>query len=234
MDDSIISTEEIDYMDEPIENQASDSERISDTADNMDENSSCKSTESVHGDSDSVECNICSKLYKRKAHLLRHLMSHKGDDSGRSNYRKRHHVFVCNKCGKRFSKSKALQNHENEGACVESEVSRTNFIFTLRRTVSNDLIFRIHNAVSARSHFQMYPLLKSIWLVYIPSTDHICVRYAKKRFRVSRIGILICNHITKVIDDSPTCTLQFSLKFARQNANFLRRHLQMHRLWARI
>lgn len=79
--------------------------------------------DSAHDDSESIECNICGKSYKRKAHLLRHLMSHKSEnDSDGNNYRRRHYIFVCNKCGKRFSKSKALQNHENEGTCVQQEV----------------------------------------------------------------------------------------------------------------
>lgn len=123
VDESIISTEEIDYVDEPNDNQTSDNELLSDNVENIDEDSSCKSTDSTHDESETIECNICGKLYKRKAHLLRHLMSHKGEnDSGSNNCRKRHYIFVCNKCGKRFSKSKALQNHENEGACVEREV----------------------------------------------------------------------------------------------------------------
>lgn len=124
MDESVMSTEEIDYIDEPNEIQASDNEVIDDNVENIDEDSSCKSTDSTHDESETIECNICGKLYKRKAHLLRHLMSHKGEsDFGGNNYRKRHYIFVCNKCGRRFSKSKTLQNHENEGSCVEQEVS---------------------------------------------------------------------------------------------------------------
>lgn len=118
MDESIISAEEIEYIDEPNDNCISDNDGVEN------ENSSCKSTDSIHGDSENIECNVCGKLYKRKAHLLRHLKSHKSEeDTGGNNYRKRHYIFVCNKCGKRFSKSKALQNHENEGACVEQEVN---------------------------------------------------------------------------------------------------------------
>lgn len=125
MDESVISTEDVEYIDEPVnENRTSDNELTSDNIENLDENRSYKSTDSANDNAENIDCNICGKSYKRKAHLLRHMMmSHKSqsDDDG-NNYRKRHYIFVCKKCGKRFSKSKALQNHENEGTCVEQEV----------------------------------------------------------------------------------------------------------------
>lgn len=124
MDESVISAEDVEYIDEPAnENRTSDNELITDNIENVDEASSCKSTDSTNDNAETVDCNICGKSYKRKAHLLKHLMSHKSQsDSGGNNCRKRHYIFVCKKCGKRFSKSKALQNHENEGTCVEQEV----------------------------------------------------------------------------------------------------------------
>lgn len=126
VDESIVLADEIE-IDEPTEDCRSENELISNNVEHSDENSSCKSTDSTHDESDNIECNICGKLYKRKAHLLRHLMSHKGQskDDGTS-YRKRNYISVCNKCGKRFSNSKALQNHENEGECIEQEVRRSN------------------------------------------------------------------------------------------------------------
>lgn len=120
--ESIVSAVEI----ECTEESKDDSELAGDNAENIDETSSCKSSDSMHEDSDNIECNICGKIYKRKAHLLRHMMSHqtnndtsdKVSDGGKG----RHCVFVCNKCGKRFSKSKTLQNHVNDGNCVKEEV----------------------------------------------------------------------------------------------------------------
>lgn len=63
-----------------------------------------------------------------QAHLLRHRANHSSIDAQkrhlqRTNSNKKHHyIFVCIKCGKRFSKSKALQNHQNEGECVNENV----------------------------------------------------------------------------------------------------------------
>lgn len=134
MDESVVLADEIE-IDEPNENCTSDNELISNNVEHSDENSSCKSTDGTHDD---IECNICGKMYKRKAHLLRHLMSHKGqnEDDGNS-YRKRHYIFVCNKCGKRFSNSKTLQNHENERGCVKQEVRRlTNLLIHFHITFS--------------------------------------------------------------------------------------------------
>lgn len=74
-----------------------------------------------------LECDICGKRYKRHAHLRRHLGSHINSNKTDtmlpirkqdSTLKTRHYIFVCNKCGKRFSKSKALQQHENEATCV--------------------------------------------------------------------------------------------------------------------
>lgn len=131
MNESIVLADEI-RVNDPSDNHTSDNEHSSDIVENIDENSSYKSSTSTQDDSDNIECNICGKLYKRKAHLLKHLMSHKSENSStsaRNSYRKRNYIFVCNKCGKRFSKSKALQNHENEGDCVEQEVNANRIIF---------------------------------------------------------------------------------------------------------
>ncbi|XP_037050058.1 zinc finger protein 2 homolog isoform X2 [Bradysia coprophila] len=130
VDESIV-TGEIECTDESKENCSGDSELVGEDTENVDETSSCMSSDSTHDDSDNIECSICGKIYKRKAHLLRHLMSHKnktdsGDkvsDSGKG----RHCVFVCNKCGKRFSKSKNLQNHVNDGGCVKEENPQCRF-----------------------------------------------------------------------------------------------------------
>lgn len=66
VDESIITVEEIAYLDGPGNgNRSSDNELIGDNVENLDENS-CKSLD-LHGTSDNIEnenidCNICGKF----------------------------------------------------------------------------------------------------------------------------------------------------------------------------
>ncbi|KAJ6635279.1 Zinc finger protein, partial [Pseudolycoriella hygida] len=143
VDGSIISAEDIEYID----NQNDQNETIGNTVENIDDDSSPKSIDSTHDDSESFECNICGKLYKRKAHLLRHLISHKSESGSDGNmYKKRNLICVCNKCGKRFSKSKGLENHEIEGTCVKEENPQCRFCKETFTNVSNleDHLAQIH------------------------------------------------------------------------------------------
>lgn len=116
-----IVTSENDY----IENSPSDNELPSDNVEQLDDTS----TDSIHDDSDSIECNVCGKLYKRKAHLLRHLLLHKSENDDQ---KKRHNVLVCKKCGKRFNKSATLESHLNDGTCEDRNVRRMHWILEVK------------------------------------------------------------------------------------------------------
>lgn len=200
VDGSIALAGEVECTDE--QNEEDNSQLLGDNSENVDETSSCKSGDSTHGDDDdssNIECNICGKTYKRKAHLLKHLMSHKmnkSDGDVTDVGRERHCLFVCNKCGKRFSKSKTLQSHVNDGSCVKEEV-RNVPMFSYWSFIT-DHISRIHSVDSVRRHFRVSTILRNIWRKFIHLSDHTCVRYAKKRSRASPIGTPICNHTTKV------------------------------------
>lgn len=73
-----------------------------------------------------LECTFCAKLYKREAHLKRHIeKNHK--DGARVRRRNLKHVACCNLCGKKFTQPDQYKDHLKTITCVTTEAPDCRF-----------------------------------------------------------------------------------------------------------
>lgn len=70
-----------------------------------------------------LQCNFCSKSYKRKSHLSRHIEKQHKDGKVKSR-RKLHHVISCKLCGEKFTSIDDYKEHKQNVSCIEEPECR--------------------------------------------------------------------------------------------------------------
>lgn len=96
-----------------------------------------------------LSCEFCQKIYKREIHLQRHINKHhKNESSGEVQM-----TFLCNLCGKKFTKQEQFNKHTEEITCVSNEAPACRFC---KETFSEIPQLRNHlakNHPKGREHF---------------------------------------------------------------------------------
>lgn len=96
--------------------------------------SSSESTSKRITNQDNLECSFCGKLYRREAHLKRHIEKHHQD--GSSSQKRMKHVASCSLCGRRFTGSAQYKEHSKTITCVSVEAPECRFCKEIFLSVS--------------------------------------------------------------------------------------------------
>lgn len=80
----------------------------------------------IKDESYQLECHFCSKTYKRKTHLERHILKQHQDGAVRSK-RKMKKAEICDFCGRKFIKRQEYEDHMREINCVSVDSPECRF-----------------------------------------------------------------------------------------------------------
>ena len=74
-----------------------------------------------------LQCNFCSRTYKRKVHLERHIAKQHQDGVVKSIQKTKLLAVVCDLCGKKFQNRRNYENHMREITCVPDDLPECRF-----------------------------------------------------------------------------------------------------------